>query len=46
MSLSDPATVLSIAIGLVFTAITGFAVYTAFGPPSTQLDDPYEDHED
>ncbi len=46
MSLSDPATVLSITLGLVFVAITGVAVYTAFGPPATQLDDPYEDHED
>ncbi|MGB8698257.1 MAG: photosystem II reaction center protein PsbN [Thermosynechococcaceae cyanobacterium] len=46
MSLSDPATVLSITIGLVFVGVTGFAVYTAFGPPAAQLDDPYEDHED
>ncbi len=46
MSLSDPATVLSIAIALVFVAVTGFAVYTAFGPPGEQLADPFEDHED
>jgi PsbN protein len=46
MSLSDPATVLSISLGLVFVVITGAAIYTAFGPPATQLDDPYEDHED
>jgi PsbN protein len=46
MSLSDPATVLSITIGLFFVAVTGYGIYTAFGPPSTQLDDPYDDHDD
>jgi PsbN protein len=46
MSLSEPATVLSITLGLSFLAVTGYAIYTAFGPPSTQLDDPYDDHED
>jgi PsbN protein len=46
MSLSDPATVLSISLGLVFVVVTAAAVYTAFGPPAAQLDDPYEDHED
>jgi PsbN protein len=46
MSLSDPAAVLSISIGLVFVAVTVAAVYMAFGPPAAQLDDPYEDHED
>ncbi|MFM7580399.1 MAG: photosystem II reaction center protein PsbN, partial [Microcystaceae cyanobacterium] len=24
----------------------GFAIYTAFGPPSAELSDPFEDHED
>jgi PsbN protein len=42
----DSATVLIIAIGAIVVAITGFAIYTAFGPPSTQLSDPFEDHED
>lgn len=42
----EPATVLSISIGVVIIAITTFSVYTAFGPPSKQLDDPFEDHED
>ncbi|MCG9893134.1 MAG: photosystem II reaction center protein PsbN [Thermosynechococcaceae cyanobacterium MS004] len=46
MSLSDPATVLSITISLAFLAFTGYGIYIAFGPPSTQLDDPYDDHED
>ncbi len=46
MSLSDPATVLSISLGLAFVAVTVAAIYMAFGPPAAQLDDPYDDHED
>lgn len=42
----DSATVLIISVGSLLVAFTGFAVYTAFGPPSKQLSDPYEDHED
>ncbi|MGF1541538.1 MAG: photosystem II reaction center protein PsbN [Pleurocapsa sp.] len=42
----EPAIVLSISIGAVLVAITGFSIYTAFGPPSADLGDPFEDHED
>ncbi|MBE9179766.1 photosystem II reaction center protein PsbN [Oculatella sp. LEGE 06141] len=42
----EPATVLSISVGAFLVAITGLSIYTAFGPPSKQLDDPFEDHED
>ncbi|HEY9666846.1 MAG TPA: photosystem II reaction center protein PsbN [Coleofasciculaceae cyanobacterium] len=42
----EPATVLSISIGVLVIAITGFSIYTAFGPPSAELSDPFEDHED
>ncbi|MFB2917302.1 MULTISPECIES: photosystem II reaction center protein PsbN [Aerosakkonema] len=42
----EPATVLSISIAVVVIAITGFSIYTAFGPPSKELSDPFEDHED
>ena len=42
----EPATVLSISIGAIVIAITGYAIYTAFGPPSVELSDPFEDHED
>ncbi|MBD2462639.1 photosystem II reaction center protein PsbN [Oscillatoria sp. FACHB-1407] len=42
----EPATVLSISIGAILVAITGMAIYTSFGPPSKELDDPFEDHED
>ncbi|HAA28012.1 MAG TPA: photosystem II reaction center protein PsbN [Oculatellaceae cyanobacterium] len=42
----EPATVLSISIGVLVVAVTGFSIYTAFGPPSAELSDPFEDHED
>jgi PsbN protein len=42
----EPATVLSIGVGALLVAITGFSIYTAFGPPSSELGDPFEDHED
>jgi PsbN protein len=42
----ESATVLIIAITVLVIAITGFAIYTSFGPPSAQLNDPFEEHED
>ena len=42
----EPAIVLSISIGAILVAVTGFSIYTAFGPPSADLGDPFEDHED
>lgn len=42
----EPAIVLSISIGAFVFAITSYSIYTAFGPPAAQLDDPFEDHED
>jgi PsbN protein len=42
----DTATIISFSIGAILIAITGFAIYTAFGPPSAELSDPFEDHED
>ena len=42
----DPAVVVSISVGAALVAITGFAIYISFGPPSKQLADPFEDHED
>ncbi len=46
MNYMEPATVLSISIAVMVVAITGFSVYTAFGPPSKELADPFDDHED
>ncbi|MBR8827851.1 MAG: photosystem II reaction center protein PsbN [Gomphosphaeria aponina SAG 52.96 = DSM 107014] len=42
----ESATVVSIGIAVVVLAITIFSIYTAFGPPSAELSDPFEDHED
>jgi PsbN protein len=42
----EPATVLSISIVVCVIALTAWSIYTAFGPPSAQLSDPFEDHED
>lgn len=42
----ETATVLSISIAAIVIAITAFSIYTSFGPPSAQLNDPFEDHED
>ncbi|MCT7951536.1 photosystem II reaction center protein PsbN [Ancylothrix sp. C2] len=42
----ESATVLSISIAVVLVALTGFAIYTSFGPPSKELADPFDDHED
>ena len=39
-----------LGFGLVFLAVlvglTGFGIYTAFGPPAQGLGDPFDDHED
>ncbi|MBW4576189.1 MAG: photosystem II reaction center protein PsbN [Aphanothece sp. CMT-3BRIN-NPC111] len=42
----EPATVLSISICAIVIGITGLSIYTSFGPPSKELKDPYDDHED
>lgn len=42
----EPATSLIIGVGVVLIGITAFGIYTAFGPPARELEDPYEMHED
>ncbi|MFH7025422.1 MAG: photosystem II reaction center protein PsbN [Heteroscytonema crispum UTEX LB 1556] len=42
----EPAIALSISLCAVVIAITGAAIYTSFGPPSKELNDPFDDHED
>ena len=42
----EPAYAINISICATIMALTGYAIYTAFGPPSANLDDPFEDHED
>jgi len=45
-STSSPALSVAIAVLAVLLGLTGFGVYTAFGPPSKQLSDPFDDHDD
>jgi PsbN protein len=40
------AQALIIAVVVSLVLITCYSIYTAFGPPSKELDDPYEMHED
>jgi PsbN protein len=42
----ESATVLSISVCAITVAITAYGLYLSFGPPSKQLADPFEDHED
>jgi PsbN protein len=43
---TSPALSVALAVLAVLLALTGFGIYTAFGPPSKRLADPFEDHED
>ena len=42
----EPAIVLNISLAVIVVAIAAYSIYTAFGPPSKELSDPFEDHED
>jgi PsbN protein len=42
----ESATVLSITVAAAVIATTAYGLYISFGPPSEQLSDPFEDHED
>ncbi len=42
----ETATVLIIFIASLCVGLTGYSVYTAFGPGSKELRDPFDDHED
>lgn len=42
----DTATIVGGTIAVSLIAFTGYAIYTAFGAPSAELSDPFEDHED
>jgi PsbN protein len=43
---TSPALSVAITLVTVLLALTGFGVYTAFGPPSKRLTDPFDDHDD
>jgi len=46
MESTSPALSVSIAVLTALLGLTGFGIYTAFAPPSRQLDDPFDDHDD
>lgn len=43
---SEPGAIISITIAVFLVLLTAITVYMAFGPPSKELADPFEDHED
>ena len=45
-STTSPALSVAITVLVVLLALTGFGIYTAFGPPAKQLSDPFDDHDD
>nr|AII83780.1 PsbN [Calycularia crispula] len=42
----ETATLVAISISCLLISFTGYALYTAFGQPSNELRDPFEEHED
>jgi PsbN protein len=36
----------AVFIACLLLSITGYAIYTSFGPAATDLRDPFEEHED
>nr|AII83918.1 PsbN [Blepharidophyllum vertebrale] len=42
----ETATFVAIFISCPLISFTGYALYTAFGDPSNELRDPFEEHED
>ena len=42
----ETATIIVIFVSSLLLGITIYSVYTAFGPPSKNLRDPFEEHED
>ena len=46
METSSPAMSVALAVLAVLLGLTGFGIYTAFGPPSKGLTDPFDAHDD
>nr|YP_009396064.1 photosystem II protein N [Dasya naccarioides]ARW65250.1 photosystem II protein N [Dasya naccarioides] len=42
----ETSKILSIFISSLLLGITGYSIYTAFGPISKNLRDPFEEHEE
>ncbi len=46
MQSSSEALRLVFVVLAILLSLTGFGIYTAFGPPSKALDDPFDEHDD
>ncbi len=42
----EPTVSLMVTISAVVISITAYGIYLSFGPPSKELQDPYDMHED
>jgi PsbN protein len=42
----ETATIIVIFVSSLLLGITAYSIYTAFGPSSNNLRDPFEEHED
>lgn len=42
----ETAVFVTIFLSCLLVSFTGYALYTAFGEPSKELRDPFEEHED
>lgn len=45
-SMETPAFVATIFVWCLLLSITGYSLYIGFGPPSKELRDPFDEHED
>ena len=45
-TMSDAGMTVAIVILSTLAGLTGFGIYTAFGPPSKELTDSFDEHED
>jgi PsbN protein len=43
---NDPAIILVVFIVSILLGIVAYSIYVAFGPPASNLRDPFEEHED
>ena len=44
--METPAFVYAVFLWFLLLSITGYSIYVGFGPPSKELTDPFDEHED
>jgi PsbN protein len=44
--MESPAFFFTFFLWFLLLSVTGYSIYVGFGPPSKELRDPFEDHED